>query len=440
MTQTPFQTHPRTETIVLPYGAGEIAARLPGGVALGALDVADVPELADRDAAIRRALDAPIGLERGLFQTVRPGEKIVIVVSDSFRQTRADQVVPVLLDGLAGAGIDLGDVSILFATGTHRPPTPDEQRALLGEASFARMQGRLFTHDPRDEANLAEVGTTRRGTRVRLNRRFVETDRRILTGAVVLHYFGGFGGGRKSVLPGLASVDTIAHNHAMNLAPDSDALNPAVRIGGLEGNPVAEDMLEGAKLARVDCIVNTVLNRQSRIAAVFAGELEAAHREAATYARNLFSRPIERRADLVLAASAGTKNFVQTHKALYNAWQAMTPGGRIVLAAPCAEGLGGEQFVKWLRLGSRSAIFAGLRKQSEINGQTALSTVEKAPSTLMVTEMKDEDVALMGARKAASLQEAIDRALAELAEAGRGEPTYYLMPSAAYTVPFAPAA
>jgi nickel-dependent lactate racemase len=424
------------ETISLPYGDGRIDARVPRGVALGAIDVEDMPELTDRDAAIRRALEAPIGLDRPVLDLVRPGEKLVIVVSDSFRQTRADQVLPILLEGLRAAGLDEREFSILFATGTHRPPTADEQRTLLGEEVFNRFRGRLFTHDPRDDANLVEVGTTPRGTRVRLNRRFVEADRRILTGAVVLHYFGGFGGGRKSVLPGLASVDTIAHNHAMNLAPDTDALNPAVRIGGLEGNPVAEDMLEGAKLARVDAIVNTVLNRRSQIAAIFAGELDAAHRRAAEAARRLFSRPIERPADLVIAASAGTRNFVQTHKALFNAWQAMAPGGRIVLAAPCAEGLGGEQFVKWLRLGTRKAIFAGLRRQSEINGQTALSTVEKAPSTWMVTEMDEASVALMQARKAASLQDAIDRALGELADAGRSEPTYWVMPSAAYSAPF----
>jgi nickel-dependent lactate racemase len=294
----------------------------------------------------------------------------------------------------------------------------------------------MFVHDPRDEANLTEVGVTRRGTRVRINRRLCQADRVIVTGAVVLHYFGGFGGGRKSILPGVAAVDTIAHNHAMNLARDADTLDPAVRIGVQDGNPVAEDMLEAARLAPVDCIVNTVLNRHGRIAGIFAGDLDAAHREAAAFARRLFACPIHRRADLVIAASPTTRNFVQTHKALFNAWQALAPGGRIVLAAPCAEGLGGEQFVKWLRLGSRAAIFAGLRRQSEINGQTALSTVEKAPSTLMITEMTDGDVALMQARKAATLPEAVDRALAELADAGRPEPTYWLMPSAAYTVPF----
>ncbi len=127
---------------------------------------------------------------------------------------------------------------------------------------------------------------------------------------------------------------------------------------------------------------------------------------------------------------------MQTHKALFNSYQAVKPDGRIVLLTPCGEGLGGEQFAKWARLGNRSAIIAGLRENSEINGQTALSTVEKSPITVMVTEMSEGDVGVLGARKAASFQDAVDLAFSEVRAAGREQPTYYLMPSAAYTVPF----
>jgi nickel-dependent lactate racemase len=424
------------DAIRLPYGDVELTARLSRGRSLGTLDIREIEPLDDPLAAIRRALERPIGLERNVFQIVRPGESVTILVSDQFRRTRADQVLPVLLDGLEAAGASLADVSVLFACGTHRPPTPDEQRAVLGDATWRRLEGRLFTHDPNNDAELVELGVTRRGTRVRLNRRVVQADRVIVTGAVTMHYFAGYGGGRKSILPGVAAIDTIAHNHALTLLPDSDDLNPDVRIGAMDGNPVAEDMLEAARLARVDYLINVVLDRRGRLADAFAGELEAAHRAAVALARRLFAVPIAERADLVIAASSATRNFVQTHKALFNAWQAMRPGGRIVLAAPCAEGLGGEQFVQWLRLGDRATIVAALRRHSEINGQTALSTVEKGPSTLMVTEMPESDVALTRARKAATLQEAIDRALSDLSAAGRPSPTYYVMPSAAYSVPF----
>ncbi len=424
-----------TESISLPYGDRMLSAAIPAGRCLGTLDVRAVEGLADPERAVREALTHPIGLDRSIFETVQPGERVVILVSDSFRQTRADLVLPVLIDGLVSAGASESDLSILFSTGTHRGPTENEQRDILGEGVYNRMRGRIYIHDAHDADGHVFVGTTGRGTPVEINRRVHEADRVIVTGSVVLHYFGGFGGGRKSVVPGVASTRTISHNHAMNLHPTEDRLDPKVRIGTLAGNPVAEDMLEATQLTQVDCIVNTVLNRNSEIAGVFAGELVAAHEAACDFARGLFEVPIQEEAEVVIAASPITKNFVQTHKALFNAFQAVAPNGRVVLLAPCREGLGEEQFTQWLRLGDRAEIIAALRRQSEINGQTALSTRGKTPRTVMVTELSDEDVALLGARRTGSLQEAIDGVLADLARAGTDAPGYYLMPTAAYTVP-----
>ncbi|NQW18206.1 MAG: nickel-dependent lactate racemase [Chloroflexi bacterium] len=425
-------------TFKVPYGAEIVSAQMPGGTLLGTLDVSDVPALPQLDSAVREGLDHPIGQDRSVFQIVNPGETVAIVVSDSFRQTRVDRVLPVLVAGLLESGINERDITFTYSTGTHRGPTPEEEQRILGEDIYRRFKDQTFTHDPRDADNLAYVGKTSRGTPVHINRRVHEADRIIATGAVVLHYFGGFGGGRKSIVPGVASVETIASNHSMNLHPSEDKLDPAVRIGGIDGNPVAEDMLEAAKLTHVDCIVNTVLNRKGEIARVFAGDMEAAHKEACVFASELFAVDIEERADIVIAASPSTQNFVQTHKALFNAYQAVKPDGRIVLLAPCVEGLGGEQFGKWLRLGSRGAIIAGLRKESEINGQTALSTTQKSPITILVTEMDNDAVTILGARRAGSLQDAVDLAVGELAESGRSEPTCFVMPSAAYTVPFPP--
>lgn len=373
-----------------------------------------------------------------MLDAFRPRDRVAIVVSDSFRQTGVCDYLAILLDGLNERGIRDSDVIVLFSTGTHRGPTPEEQRTILGETAYARLNNGLLNHDAHDSGAMRYLGDTSRGTPVSVNRMLMECERVIVTGAVVLHYFGGYGGGRKSLVPGLASVGTIAANHAMNLHPDHDELDPAVRIGQSDGNPVAEDMLEAARMIRIDGIVNTVLNRDGGIAGLFAGELDAAHRAACNSARECYAIPIESRADLVIAASAHTRNFVQTHKALYNAYQAMAPGGRIVLAAPCPEGLGGKQFTQWLELGDRASIITALRRQSEINGQTALSTREKAPSVLLVTHLNDADVNLLGARKSDNLQEAVETALAELCAAGRATPRIALMPNAAYSVPFPP--
>jgi len=422
--------------IALPYGEEMLKAEVDWVRPLGTLDVADVPELPNIEDAIRSALERPIGLDRNIFSVVSPGETIVVLVSDMFRKTCAHQFLPILVEGLGRAGVADDAVSFLFATGTHRAPTVEEQGRILGEGVYARFRERVYVHDPCDAANLVHFGTTSRGTPVGINRRACEADRVIATGAVVLHYFAGYGGGRKSVLPGIASIASIAHNHAMNLDPEEDRLNPAVKIGVLDGNPVAEDMREAAGHIRIDYVINTVLNRNGEMAGIFAGDLDAAHRAAAEYARRLYACPIRERADLVIASSGTAENFVQSHKALYNAFQAVKPTGRIVFLGRCKEGLGGEQLAKWLRLGSREAIIAGLRKEAEINGQTALSTIEKAPMALFVTEMAGRDVALLKGTKAHSLDEALELAREALEPRDGAMPTCYLMPSASYTVPF----
>ena len=421
----------------LAYGKERVTTDLDWGQCLGVLDIADVPELPDVRAAVEDVLHNPIGMDRSIFDIVRPGETVAIIVSDSFRATRSAQFLPPLIKGLNEAGIKDKDICFLSATGTHRAPTPEEYAVILGPDLYARFKDRAYINDAHKAGEHAFMGTTSRGTPVYFDKRVCDADRVIATGSVVLHYFGGFGGGRKSILPGIATVETISHNHSMNLDPNEDRLNPNVAIGKTTGNPVAEDMLEGSKFLHVDFLLNTVLNRHGRISGIFAGDLEAAHEKACAFARELFAVHIDTRADLVIASTGAIKNFVQTHKALFNAYQAVKPGGRIIMLCQCPEGLGGEQFVKWLRLGSREAIIAGLRKQAEINGQTALSTRQKAPITLFVTALSDADVALLGGRKAANLDDALAIAQAELEADGIANPTYYVMPSAPYTVPFA---
>jgi len=421
--------------IHMPYGDETLEASLEDTHVLNTLDVADAPALPDVADAMRSALQTPIGPVAPLADIVRPGERVVIVVSDSFRTTRIEQVLPTILQTLRQSGVRDKDISFVFATGSHRAPTEEEKPVILGDAIYERFKDQAFSHDPEDQANLVHVGETSRGTPVEINRRVHEADRVIATGAVVLHYFGGFGGGRKSIVPGVVSKRTIAHNHARNLHATEDRLDPAVRIGVLDGNPVAEDMLEAASLTHVDFMVNTVLNRNSQIAGLFAGHLDQAHRAACEFARTLFAVSIPEQADLVVASAGRAKNFIQSHKALFNAFQAMKPGGRIVFLTRSPEGFGGNKFAQWLSLRTPEAIIRALREDAEINGQTALSTVEKARSALFVTALSSDAVALLGGRKAEGLQEALNTARADLRASGVARPTCYLMPSAAYSVP-----
>lgn len=421
-------------TLPIPYGTEIVEAEADWLHVLSCLDVGEVDPLADVPAAVLHGLEFPIG-SAGLRKRLRPGASVVIVVSDSFRKTCVDQILPTLLDVLGAQGVEDTSISFLVATGSHRGPTDAELDEILGPAVHRRFAGQVHTHDPLDRDNLLDVGTTSRGTPVSLNRRAVEAGTLIVTGTVVLHYFGGFGGGRKSIVPGLAGLETIAANHALNLDPCEDTLNPDVAIGRMAGNPVAEDMLEGALLGPEAFLVNTVLDRHGRIARVFMGDMVAAHEAACAFSAALYTVPIHEQADLVIASAGSAKNFIQSHKSLYNASQAAKPEGRILLATPAEEGYGGNKFAEWLALGSREAIIAALRQNAEINGQTALSTLEKARRTVFLTRMAPELVAAMGGRHAESLAGALEMLRQDFARAGIEHPTCYVMPSASVTVP-----
>lgn len=420
--------------ITIPYGNAVIEAVADWVRPLGTLDVGETPILADPGAAVLEGLANPIG-GLPLHARLRPGGSVVIVVSDSFRKTCIDQALPALLSWLKGQGVGEEAITFLVATGSHRGPTEAELDEILGPAVHRRFAGRIHSHDPSDQDNLIHLGTTSRGTPVSLNKIAATADTLIVTGTVVLHYFGGFGGGRKSIVPGLAGLETIAANHALNLDPHEDTLNADVTIGRMIGNPVAEDMLEGARLGPDAFLINTVLDRQGRIARIFMGDLVEAHEAACAFSSALYTVPIQEQADLVVASAGTAKNFIQSHKSLYNASQAVRPGGLILLATPAEEGYGGNKFAEWLALGSRGAIIAALRRNAEINGQTALSTLEKARKTVFLTRMAPELVESMGGRRANSLSEGLEILRQDFARTGLQRPSCLVMPAASVTVP-----
>ncbi len=420
--------------IEIPYGDTSLEALADWVRPLGTLDVGETKALTDVGAGLLEGLANPIG-GPPLQGRLRPGGSVVIVVSDSFRKTCVDQVLPALLSWLADRGVEEESITFLVATGSHRGPTPDELDEILGRAIHRRFVGRIHAHDPLDRDNLIDLGTTSRGTPVSLNKIAATADTLIVTGTVVLHYFGGFGGGRKSIVPGLAGLETIAANHALNLDPVEDTLNPNVAIGRMAGNPVAEDMLEGALLGPEAFLINTVLDRSGRIARIFVGNLVEAHEAACAFSASLYAVPIYERADLVIASAGTAKNFIQSHKSLYNACQAAKPDGLILLITPAAEGYGGNKFADWLALGTRSAIIAALRQHAEINGQTALSTLEKARRTVFLTRMDARLVEAMGGRRVDSLAEGLALLHRDFVRSGIERPSCLVMPSASVTVP-----
>ncbi len=326
--------------IWLPYGKTEVCARIPTGNFLGSLEPKEKPGVENPEAEIERAMRAPLGTKQ-LREMAKLGDRVAIVVDDATRPTPSYFMIPKILDELNSAGVKNEDVTIIFAFGIHRGVKDDEMKRLLGEETLKRV--RAVNHDPQAEDQV-RLGTTSLGTEVYVNRIFAEADVKILTGDVGLHYYAGYGGGRKSVLPGVASVQTIQSNHALLLRPNAGT-------GILEGNPVHEDMVEAAKLAKVDFTLNLVTNSKKEIVKAFAGDMNQVFQEGVKLVDEMYKVSLERRADIVVVSSGGHPfdiNLYQAYKGIDNALNAVKRGGVIVLVAECPEGHGHEIFYEWM--------------------------------------------------------------------------------------------
>ncbi|MCL4430325.1 MAG: nickel-dependent lactate racemase, partial [Chloroflexi bacterium] len=250
---------------------------------------------ADAKAEVERALKEPIGPKR-LSEMVKPENKGAIVVDDATRKAPSELMLLPVLAELNAAGVKDENVTVIFGCGTHRAVKPEEAAALLGEEALKRVKTISHCCTATDSVY---VGTTKtHGTKVHLNRVFAEADVKVLLGDVNYHYYAGYGGGRKSILPAVCGEETIKQNHAL-------LLHASARTGILQDNPVHVDMTEAARLAKVDFIVNVVENKKGEIVRAFAGDLEAAFLEAVKLVDEMYRVTIDRRADIIVVSAGG---------------------------------------------------------------------------------------------------------------------------------------
>ena len=294
-----------------------------------------VPPLPDEAAAVRDALRRPIGAP-ALRSLTHPGDRVAIVHSDMTRPMPNDKVLPVLLAELGAAGVAPHDITLINALGTHRAQTEAEMDALLGPDVVRRY--RCVQHDARDSQQLVPlVPPESRGPRPTINRAYAEADLKILTGLLEPHFFAGFSGGPKAVLPGIAGIDAIAANHgAANLS------HPRATWGVTYGNPVWDKMLAFAIDAGPCFLLNVTVDRAGRLTGVFAGALEPAHAAGCDACRAASMVCVAHRFDVVVTTNAGHPldlNLYQSVKGMSAARQITEPGGDIVIATECADGL-----------------------------------------------------------------------------------------------------
>ena len=288
--------------------------------------------VADPRAALIAALRAPLG-RPPLREIVRRGQTVAISVCDITRAQPRQEMLAALFAEMPGIAPE--DITILIATGTHRTNTQAELEAMLGRDIACRY--RVVNHDSRDRASLACIGRTSTGVAVHLNRAWINADIRITTGFVEPHFFAGFSGGPKMVAPGLAGLDTVLVLH------DAQRIgHPNATWGITEGNPIHDDVREIARMAGVDFSVDVTLNRDQKITAVFAGELFAEHRAACEAAMRDAMRAVDAPFDVVLTTNSGfplDQNLYQAVKGMSAAAKVVKPGGTIVCAAECRDGL-----------------------------------------------------------------------------------------------------
>ncbi len=395
----------------LDYGRSGLAVQLPDGIRVSVAEPAWPPPLPDAAAALARALEAPIGA-KALAEVARGRRDAVVVISDKTRPVPRGIVLPPILRTLEAAGIAHDRIEILVATGLHRPNTREELVEMTSAALVERY--RFRNHVARNADEHVHLGRTQRGTEIWLDRGFIESDLKVVTGLIEPHLMAGYSGGRKGVAPGLAGVETMRSAHGPAMLEDN------VGPGIIDGNPFHEDLLEIARLAGVDFLVDVSIDRARRITGVFAGDLEQAHAAGMRAVEHEVRVDLDAPADIVITSAGGyplDATFYQSIKGLTGALNVVCRGGTVILAAPLNEGIGSEEFQQLLRTARGNDEFMarittpGFFRIDQWMVQHLCQVLRKAQVVLVSTGLTADVVRTLMVSPASSVEEALRDAL-----------------------------
>ncbi|HAL74962.1 MAG TPA: nickel-dependent lactate racemase [Clostridiales bacterium] len=406
------------------YGAGQRTFSLDDQNLLMEMKAWEPDQTLDEVDEIRRALQEPIG-KPPLSEILIPGENVCIITSDITRPCPSSKILPPLIEELEAAGIHQDDITVVFALGSHRRHTEDEKRRLVGDEVYSKVH--TVDSDPEDTVYL---GVTSFGTPVNITSIVAQADHRICVGNIEYHYFAGYSGGGKALMPGVSDREAIQANH-------SRMILPAARAGAIEDNPLRLDIEEAADIVGCDFILNVVLDEEKRIVKAVAGDHRAAHRAGCAYLDQMYKIEIPALADLVIATPGGLPkdiNLYQTQKALDNARNAVRPGGIIVLAGQCAEGFGERVFEEWLTAAEKPAdLLTRIRQEFRLGGHkaVAIAMVLANAEVYFVSDMPPDKAAKTFMKPYNDLELAISDALQKLGESAK----VIIMPHAGSTLP-----
>jgi nickel-dependent lactate racemase len=373
---------------------------------------------------IIEALENPTHLPP-LQEYFKNTKKVLIVVSDITRYTGVEKYLHEIISRL-----DTEDIEIVFATGLHRAHTMFEQMQIVGEEVFSKMK--CFDHNP--TLNTVNIGKTPKGITIEINRAVVEADGIILTGAVGFHYLAGISGGLKSLFLGLCSQKTILDLHKITMQKDS--LDWA-KAGHIINNLFYQEIVSSANLINKKLfLTNPVLTMDKEIAEMFCGDPLLAHQRAHKFLIEHFSTKIYQKADIVIASCGGYPrdiNFIQTHKSIQYASEALKDSGVMIMLAECRDGFGYKGFIDWFRFKDPEKLYLALSKNFHTYGRTAWALMQKARrfKIILVSNLPQQEVTKTGLIYAKDLDEALKIAKTMLPH----NPTCYVIPAAGSVIP-----
>ncbi len=396
------------ETLTLKYGKTSVSFNL-NNKHYEILQPSEIKPISNTEEFLTDVIDKPLGCPP-LDHIFSANDRILIIVSDITRDTGAKIFLPILLRRLNKIGILDARISILFALGIHRGLTDRERIDIVGEEIARKIE--MFDHDPDNRDQMEYVGETLRGTPLLINQRVLKADGLILTGRISFHYLAGFGGGGKALLPGVSARESCMAFHKLILKSENYGLQPKTFAGRTVNNPMQEDIMESAKKLSSDFLINTVTNSSGEIIYAAAGEMREAHKKGCDFFMDNYGIHIKEKADLVIVSCGGHPkdiNFIQAHKSIEHAFQAVKEGGVMIVLAECPDGFGNKTFLDWFQHTERESFLQKLNEKFEINGQTAFSTYMKAKTVkiILVSSLKEGDVTQMNMVPAKNIREAL---------------------------------
>lgn len=405
---------------LIPYGKETLEIDIPAVADLTLLKGKAMTPISDVKKLLQEKLKDPFGCAPLVVQAARKSS-VMIVCADNTRYYAYDQWLPVLLDELNSAGIPDNCISLYIGSGTHRPMTEDEKAEVYSPDVLKRVN--VLDHNSDDSVNMKKIGRTDYGTVALVDERVWNSEMVIITGGINYHYFAGYSGGRKAILPGVAARESILHNHSLALDRRNVTFRPLVAAGSLVNNPVNEDMMQVAHQLRPDMCINVVLNSDREVAWLGVGDHGYMLRLGAQFLDEHNKSALGFGVDFAVIGAGGypkDQTLFQAHKSLRQAAEILNPGAEVFWVASCAEGEGTAEFQSFRDL-SLNEVKARIQREVSLYSMCSLSLKSLAEQfkVRLVSELEPDVVSAWGMIHEQDLGAALLEALPQVADGVR---------------------